>query len=86
MSEAAPATGELLARLVAGRFAPEALAVVCPSAAWRPSGMGEYHGSTGFDTFSKRKAVFRASRFGAAKLLRPPCGRRFDALVRWLTG
>jgi acyl-CoA reductase-like NAD-dependent aldehyde dehydrogenase len=27
-----------------------------------PSGMGEYHGRAGFETFSKRKAVFRQPR------------------------
>ena len=49
-----------------------------------PSGMGEYHGRAGFDTFSKRKAVFYQSRFNGLKLLRPPYGSRFEAMVRWL--
>jgi acyl-CoA reductase-like NAD-dependent aldehyde dehydrogenase len=48
------------------------------------SGMGEYHGRDGFERFSKRKAVFRASRFGGLKLLRPPYGKRFEALLRFL--
>ncbi len=48
------------------------------------SGMGEYHGWAGFETFSKRKAVFFPSRINALKLLRPPYGRRFEALVRLL--
>ena len=50
-----------------------------------PSGMGEYHGRAGFETFSKRKAVFHQSRFNALKLLRPPYGARFERLVRILT-
>ena len=49
-----------------------------------PSGMGEYHGSAGFERFSKRKAVFRQSRLSAIKLFRPPYGRRFQALMRFL--
>jgi acyl-CoA reductase-like NAD-dependent aldehyde dehydrogenase len=49
-----------------------------------PSGMGEYHGRAGFETFSKRKAVFVASRLGALKLLRPPYGPRFEAIARLL--
>lgn len=49
-----------------------------------PSGMGEYHGRAGFDTFSKRKAVFRPSRLSGLKLLRPPYGARFEALVKLL--
>jgi len=49
-----------------------------------PSGMGEYHGRAGFDTFSKRKAIFRQSRVNGLALLRPPYGRRFRAMVRML--
>ena len=49
-----------------------------------PSGMGEYHGRAGFETFSKRKAVFYASRLNALALLRPPYGARFEALARLL--
>lgn len=49
-----------------------------------PSGMGEYHGRAGFDTFSKRKAVFYQSRLNGLTLLRPPYGPRFEALVRLL--
>jgi len=51
-----------------------------------PSGMGEYHGRAGFDTFSKRKAVFYQSRLNGLKLLRPPYGSRFEKLVRLLVG
>lgn len=49
-----------------------------------PSGMGEYHGRAGFDTFSKRKAVFRQARLNGLKLFRPPFGARFERLLRWL--
>jgi coniferyl-aldehyde dehydrogenase len=48
------------------------------------SGMGEYHGRAGFETFSKRKAVFFQSRFSLLKLFRPPYGARFEALARFL--
>ncbi len=48
------------------------------------SGMGEYHGRDGFETFSKRKAVFHQSRLNGLKLFRAPYGRRFEALVRFL--
>ena len=49
-----------------------------------PSGMGEYHGRAGFETFSKRKAVFFQSRFSGLKLFRPPYGPRFEALAKLL--
>ena len=48
------------------------------------SGMGHYHGREGFDTFSKRKAVFRQSRLNGLKLFRAPYGKRFESLVRLL--
>jgi acyl-CoA reductase-like NAD-dependent aldehyde dehydrogenase len=50
-----------------------------------PSGMGEYHGRAGFETFSKRKGVFFQSSFNALKLLRPPYGARFETLLRLLS-
>jgi coniferyl-aldehyde dehydrogenase len=49
-----------------------------------PSGMGEYHGRAGFETFSKRKAIFFQTRFSGLKLFRPPYGERFDALLKFL--
>jgi acyl-CoA reductase-like NAD-dependent aldehyde dehydrogenase len=49
-----------------------------------PSGMGEYHGRAGFETFSKRKAVFHQSRVNGLKLFRPPYGKRFASLVKLL--
>ncbi|MBK6982706.1 MAG: coniferyl aldehyde dehydrogenase [Betaproteobacteria bacterium] len=48
------------------------------------SGMGHYHGREGFDTFSKRKPVFRQSGVNGLKLFRAPYGGRFDRLVRLL--
>jgi len=50
-----------------------------------PSGMGEYHGRAGFDTFSKKKAVFHQSRLNGMGLFRPPYGERFAALMRLLS-
>ena len=47
-----------------------------------PSGMGEYHGRAGFDTFSKRKAVFYQPRLNALGLFRPPYGPRFERLMK----
>ena len=49
-----------------------------------PSGMGEYHGRAGFETFSKRKAIFFQTRFSGLKLFRPPYGERFEALLKFL--
>ena len=49
-----------------------------------PSGMGHYHGREGFDTFSKKKAVFLQSRVNSIGLLKPPYGKLFDSLVRVL--
>jgi acyl-CoA reductase-like NAD-dependent aldehyde dehydrogenase len=48
------------------------------------SGMGHYHGREGFETFSKRKAVFRQSPLNGLKLFRAPYGKRFESLVRLL--
>jgi coniferyl-aldehyde dehydrogenase len=47
-----------------------------------PSGMGHYHGEEGFITFSKRKGVFFQSRFTTLPLLKPPFGRRIEALFK----
>lgn len=50
-----------------------------------PSGMGQYHGRAGFETFSKAMPVVRQVRHSALALLRPPYGRRADRLLRFLT-
>lgn len=47
------------------------------------SGMGAYHGEAGFRTFSHEQPVFKASRFSAARLIRPPYGDRIDRILRW---
>jgi acyl-CoA reductase-like NAD-dependent aldehyde dehydrogenase len=47
-----------------------------------PSGMGQYHGRAGFDTFSKQKAVFRQARWNALPLLMPPFGKTADRLLK----
>ena len=49
-----------------------------------PSGMGQYHGRDGFDTFSKRKGVFRQARLNTMGLFKPPYGKRFERLVSFL--
>ena len=48
------------------------------------SGMGEYHGRAGFETFSKRKAVFFQPRLNATRFLRPPYGRYFESVMKLL--
>jgi acyl-CoA reductase-like NAD-dependent aldehyde dehydrogenase len=49
-----------------------------------PSGMGAYHGRAGFDTFSKLKPVFHQPRVNGLWLLKPPYGKRFARLAKWL--
>jgi acyl-CoA reductase-like NAD-dependent aldehyde dehydrogenase len=50
-----------------------------------PSGMGHYHGREGFETFSKKKPVFRQSRLSATPaFLRPPFGKALDLLMKVL--
>ncbi len=51
-----------------------------------PSGMGHYHGREGFETFSKRKPIFRQSRVNGGALLRPPYGKAVDFALRFLVG
>ena len=49
-----------------------------------PSGMGAYHGKYGFDTFSKLKPIFYQSKFNGLNLLKPPYGKRFEAMIKLL--
>jgi coniferyl-aldehyde dehydrogenase len=49
-----------------------------------PSGMGEYHGVHGFETFSKKKAVFIESRWTALSLIRPPYGAVARGILKFL--
>lgn len=48
------------------------------------SGMGAYHGETGFRTFSKEKPVFMQSRFNGIPLLYPPYGKTFERMLKLL--
>jgi coniferyl-aldehyde dehydrogenase len=48
------------------------------------SGMGHYHGRSGFATFSKKKGVFLQSRFSSLRFLRPPYGPLTDRIIRFL--
>jgi coniferyl-aldehyde dehydrogenase len=51
-----------------------------------PSGMGHYHSREGFETFSKKKPVFRQSRIHTTGFLRPPYGKLADRLLGLLLG
>ncbi|MEO5671810.1 MAG: coniferyl aldehyde dehydrogenase [Ramlibacter sp.] len=48
------------------------------------SGMGAYHGETGFRTFSKDKPVFHQSVLSGVPLLYPPYGRMFEFMAKVL--
>ncbi len=49
-----------------------------------PSGIGAYHGTEGFRTFSQAKPVYVESRLSGSALLRPPYGRLFRLVTRLL--
>ena len=48
------------------------------------SGYGAYHGERGFLAFTHEKAVFAQSRAALNRLLYPPYGKRFEAMLRLL--
>jgi len=54
------------------------------------SGMGNYHGKSGYETFSHRKSVLEvrgilgSKIFSGTKLIRPPYGKKVERLLRWL--
>lgn len=48
------------------------------------SGMGAYHGLDGFETFSKKKAIFFQSRFSLTRFMRPPYGRLIHLLIGFM--
>ena len=50
------------------------------------SGMGAYHGKTGFDTFSKQKSIFTQSPWSLAFLLYPPYGWLFKRVMAFIMG
>lgn len=58
--------------------APDAL----PFGGVGASGMGAYHGETGFRTFSHVKPVFRQARFSFLRWLYPPYGRLAERVLR----
>jgi len=47
------------------------------------SGMGQYHGIEGFRALSHAKGVFVQGRWNSITLLRPPFGKRADALLNF---
>jgi coniferyl-aldehyde dehydrogenase len=49
-----------------------------------PSGLGAYHGETGFQTFSHRRAVYHQGPIDPKIFLRPPYSRLFPAIFRFL--
>ena len=49
------------------------------------SGMGAYHGRSGFETFTHRRAVFHQSRFSPTRWLRPPYAQLAETVLRVLT-
>ena len=49
-----------------------------------PSGMGAYHGKHGFETFSRMKPIFHQSPVNGLALFKPPFGKRFDSLIKFL--
>jgi coniferyl-aldehyde dehydrogenase len=51
-----------------------------------PSGMGQYHGFDGFQTFSKKKGVMLQSRFAATGIFRPPYGKLARRMIKFLIG
>jgi coniferyl-aldehyde dehydrogenase len=48
------------------------------------SGMGQYHGKAGFETFSKKKGVLMQSRWSSLAFLRPPYGPLSERIIRFL--
>ena len=48
------------------------------------SGIGQYHGKAGFDTFSKLKPVFHRHGIGIGAVLRPPYGRLHEFMRKLL--
>jgi coniferyl-aldehyde dehydrogenase len=50
------------------------------------SGMGAYHAHEGFESFTKKKPVFRQARVNTTGLLRPPYGKLIDRMLKFLVG
>ena len=47
------------------------------------SGMGAYHGKTGFETFSHQKSLLLKSSWLNIDLLKPPYGRKLDLIRKF---
>ncbi len=78
-----------LERVVAGGAAVNDTLLHCvqeelPFGGVGESGMGAYHGETGFRTFSHAKAVFHQARFNSAGMTKPPYGRRMERLLAFM--
>ena len=83
--------GEILKRTVSGAACVNDTLVYIaaedlPFGGSGPSGIGQYHGQDGFDTFSKLKPVFHRTFTGLGRTLRPPYGRMHRLLKRILIG
>lgn len=50
------------------------------------SGMGQYHGREGFDTFSKKRSILYQRRVNLTTLFYPPYTKLTDKLLKWLLG
>lgn len=50
------------------------------------SGMGQYHGKEGFDTFSKLKPIFKQAKYSSFSLLYPPYGRLANYFLKLVGG
>ncbi len=48
------------------------------------SGMGQYHGRAGFDTFTHQKPVYRQARYNLINLMRPPYGALAERILSQL--
>lgn len=51
-----------------------------------PSGMGHYHAFEGFETMSRKKAVFVQGRVNAIDLMRPPYGALLERFIAFVLG
>ncbi|WP_394842127.1 coniferyl aldehyde dehydrogenase [Pendulispora brunnea] len=51
-----------------------------------PSGMGEYHAFEGFETFSKKRAIFRQGPIDTGRFLRPPFAGAVDRALNLMLG
>ncbi len=81
----------ILAETISGGVAINETMVHCvqddlPFGGVGPSGMGHYHAFEGFESFSKKKPIFRQARLNTTGLLRPPYGKAMGALLRVLLG